>query len=352
MSERFSSTRNWRVSIIALVAVTTILIPIAFHRVIRDEFEKQAVRRYTFHPSAPTTYDGLLFPAGSTVIEDPDTPHSVTRGNVPENTALLGLVISGDFIMSQSTAARELIDSTLAKPGKIHDVPCASGPFKIERDITPKLDVSHLNCSLATDYTVNGITLKADTGIEVALDHSSIRGTLAAPWKSPTADCAPGDFFSDPTLLECTLLHDMTISGYPLAAGHEASIVTSGNGVRTLYRGTLSHSFRVLGVDIPAGSEISSSGEVPSAEKLINHELDTYESVDFHLPESAHLVIDGADIRGRVRMNFEAHTFGVNDDALGSDDHVAGLHHDGISGEHGTYNPETKKWCWEQACWQ
>lgn len=349
-STRFSRTKTWRITLGILAAVTILLIPLAFHHAIQNELQAENVQRYTFHPSVPTTYDGLLFPPGATVVEDPDPPHTVISGTVPDNTPLLGLTIHGDFTISHSSGGRELVEAILSTPGRIHDVPCASGPFKIERNMAPDSNVSDLNCTLATNYTIDGLTLKADTNIHIALDHSTLNGTLAAPWKASAAECAPGGFFYSSTLLECTLLHDTVISGYPLSAGHEASIVIGTDGARTLYSGTLSRPFRILGVDVPAGSEISSSGELPSAERLLAHDLSNYQSVDFRLPESAHLVIAGADIRGRVLMSFGAHTFGVNVDTFAADDQVAALHHDGVTGEHGTYDVETKTWCWEHAC--
>jgi hypothetical protein len=353
-TQRFYESKKWRITLGILVAITLLLIPVAFRRSISDERDRQVALRYTFHPTTATTFDGINFPAGSTVIEDTQEPHHVTSGNVPNGTNLLGLTINGDFSIQRSTpsSAPELDAAFLTAPGTIHDVPCGPGSFKLapENMVTSMIDT--LSCTLAADYAINGLVLKSDTYAQIAIDHSSMSGTLAAPWKTPFAECAAGEFSFTPTLLECTLHRNTVIDGYPLAADQKAAIVTDEKGEISLYSGTLSRNFDVSGISIPAGSTLSASGQVPSADKLLSHALEHYESAEFKLPENAHLTVYDVDVRGNVDIIIFAHKIDVNRSTFSGDDTKGtSVNHNGIEGHHGTYDLTTHTWCWEHDCW-
>ncbi len=135
-----------------------------------DVREARAAKNNTFHLTAPATYDGVAFPAGSTVILEPDSPHELKSGYVPQTTLMYGFMVIHDFVFksdwgSQIKEFRLLTDATLTAPVKVHNVPCGPGPL-MQFD-THDAPGYALTCTLAEDYTFAGLTFEHGTDFSI-----------------------------------------------------------------------------------------------------------------------------------------------------------------------------------------
>ena len=355
------SSRRWRISLGVLVAVTVLQVfLIASHRDFEQAYENFQVWRYTFHPKVPTTFDGMLFPAGSTVIEYSGNPsHPVSGGTVPKDTTLLGLRISGDFsienqdiestdagtntrYVSESTLV-EPVEISLVEPADIHSVPCAAGKFK--HTIPTVGGKEEIDCTITKDYTVNGITIPSNSDVEITNDHGSIEpsATVKHPWKFSTIECASG-LFTTYIGFECPLAHDQILDGYPMAAGQETSFRFDEAGTAFVKGGVLSRNFEVLGVIVPTGSVLHPLGtdcETATAEDLRSHKIPENECVTFLLPEKTPITVAG--------KKFEANDINLYFSNKSIDVITASNGHN--ENEHAaTFDLTTQKWCEDETC--
>ena len=355
------SSRRWRISLGVIVAVTVLQVfLIASHRDFEDAYEKLQAWRYTFHPKVLTTFDGMLFPAGSTVIEYPDdSSHPVSGGTVPKGTTLLGLKISGDFSIENQhigstdagTNTRYVSESTLVEPAEItfiepagiHSLICAAGKFKHS---IPTVDgKEELDCTLAKDYTINGITIPSNSDVDITVDGERLElsATVKHSWKFSTIECASGQF-STYVGFACPLAHDQTLDGYPLAAGQDTSFRFDKDGTAFVKSGVLSRDFEVLGVSVPAGSvlnPLSSDCETATAEDLRSHKIPGNECVTFLLPEKTPITVAEKKFEANdINLRFSNKSIDVITASNGhnQDEHAA------------TFDLTTKKWCEDETC--
>jgi hypothetical protein len=353
-------SNTWRLSLAILVALNSLLVLlIASNRVLEDSYANFKAWRYTFHPKVPATFDGILFPAGSTVIENPDdSSHSVTGGFVPVDMTLLGLKIHGDFafeheqdkITDAENNMRYISESTLVEPAKInliesakiHDVPC--GPGKFKHTIPLVAGQEELDCTITENYTINGIAIPSNSDVEITNDHSNIEvnATVKHPWKFSTIECASGRF-STYIGFECPLAHDQVLNGYPIAA-RDTTFRFDGDGTAFVSSGVLSRDFEALGIVVPAGSTLnppSAECESATAGELLSHKIPGLECVKFLLPEKTPITVAGRKFEANhINLDFSNQSITVITASNGynADEHIA------------EYDITTHKWCEDEQC--
>lgn len=124
---------------------------------LRYSLQMRAARH---HLSAPQTFDGIQFPAGSTV-QLSITDGKVESGNVPVPTVIAGLPLVGDFDLLGEIDFY-VKSGTLAAPAVVNDVPCAPGPIRFSF-----LDPSTTRCVLARDHEFQGHWFAGGQAFEV-----------------------------------------------------------------------------------------------------------------------------------------------------------------------------------------
>ncbi|TCV93363.1 hypothetical protein EC912_105223 [Luteibacter rhizovicinus] len=345
-------SKSWRIWLACLAGITVLQVPLlTSHREIEQSFRDLQVRLYTSHLRSPATYEGISFPAGSTVIRDYDDPHPVMGGTVPAGTTLFGLKIDGDFTISRTGDDGQtpyLAAGTLVAPATIHKVPCAKGGFSHTFDTSNTNEV--VTCTLSTEGTIDGIPIPS--GSEVVVTFNTYNGQIDASgdvkraWRASGVDCAEGHFtyFS---VLECPLTRDQVFDGYPVAAGHTASFKVDGKGSAVVYEGALSHDFDVAGVRIPAGSAFKTSynGQYISADTLRTHTMDESQYVQFDLPAATSLTISGVVLQGEyVGLYVYNHSIKVHVVTPATDPDADA----DTAIRDGTFDLAKKTWSWEE----
>jgi hypothetical protein len=343
-------SKVWRICLASIAMSTLLLVPVfLWHRQIEDAYDDALVRLYTFHPVRPTTFDGMLFPARSVVIENKRAPHEVTGGTVPDGTALLGLKIEGEFSIDRTGEDRQtpyLSTATLVHPGKVLGVPCGPGTLEQSNDTIGGRD--RVSCTLASDYRVAGLTVPSGSTIVVAHDSYEspplqVNGETRRAWNAAGVSCASGDF-SFQADFTCVLGSDQVFDGYPLAAGALASLVHGPKGTVAVVNGKLSREFDIDGVPMPAGSVVQQSLEdngYASTQSLRSHTMEKYQSVRFELPDSARLTLAGKALEGSY-IALDVYNQSIKAHVVPSDN---------PEGEHnGIFDLATRTWCWDKGC--
>lgn len=343
--------RGWKACLGIVIAITVLQIPLLLsHQSIEDASSSVKTWYYTFHPTRPTTIDGIAFPAGTTVIEYPNQPHVVLGGTAPAGASLLGLKIAGDFTILHRHDDAEtpvLSGGTLVEPADIHGVSCAAGAFTHEPDTSSLNDT--VSCTLVSPYDTGKILLPAGTHVSVTFDADKprpeeISGEASHAWTVSNVKCAAGSF-SYAGNFSCPLDGDQVFDGYPISSRHASSLFLDTKELATVREGMLSSDFEVDGVHMPAGTQLTASydGQYISAKDLRAGNMDDDQFVKFELPDAARLTIAGAQLGGGYiglyfyNHSIKAHTVDVNDDR-----------EDGV--HDGRFDLATRTWCWDKAC--
>jgi hypothetical protein len=343
-------SKVWRICLASIAALTLLLVPVfLLHRQIEDAYDHALVRLYTFELARPTTFDGLLFPAHSVVIEDKLAPHEVTGGTVPGGTTLLGVKVAGAFSVESSggdNSTTYLSKATLVQPGKVLGVPCGPGTLEQSNDAIGGRD--RVSCTLASDYVVAGLTLPSGSTVVIAHDSNEtpplqISGETKRAWNAAGVACASGDF-SYQAGITCILESEQVFDGYPLAAGAQAQLAFGSKGTVAVISGKLSREFDIDGVPMPAGSVVQQSLEdngYASTQSLRSHTMEPYQSVRFELPDSARLTLAGKALEGSY-IALEVYNQSIKAHVVPSDN---------PEGEHnGIFDLATRTWCWDKGC--
>ena len=299
-------SRFWRYALPGCIAVALLQVVLLFnHRDIEQSYNEAVQRYYTHHLSAPKVFDGMHFPAGSTVVQSTWSPHTVTGGTVPAGTTLLGLTIRGDFAISYTgddIQTPYLSEGILARPMTIHDVPCAGGEFKHAFDSSSSKE--SVDCTLASNHAVGELVLPAGSQLSIAFDtyrrgEVEVSGDVPRDWSALGVRCAKGWFAYDDDL-ECTPAVKQLVAGYPLAAGHDVTVYRQQDGEVSVGNGVLAGDVEVAGVRIPAGSTIDAiyDGHGINADQLRNHDMDDHEYVRFELSKGARMEAEGTVLQG------------------------------------------------------
>jgi hypothetical protein len=344
-------SRLWRIGLGSIVAITVILVPVAFYP---TWHARHLMEQYSFYPKAPMVLDGMLFPAGSAVYESEDPPHHVKSGSVPISTVVLGLPIVGDFNIEYSDGPEAkpfLPGGELTGPADIGGVPCGPGGFEYSVDAKGEEETE---CTLAHDLPVahlagwqGTVTLKGGTQATISHTQEMVArtGTLATEWKGPMAECGPGGFGVSEKSFACTLAHDQVFEGYPLAGGQSASFKLQDDGKVHVESGVLSRGLAVAEIRVPAGSSLLSAHNVVPDEDALP--AGGGENTVFQLPAQARLVVGGAEMRGEVILEIFPEAIKVL--TVGDSD-SASIHHEGTVSRLGLLDRKTHSWCWDDGC--
>jgi hypothetical protein len=292
------------VVVTTVLAVDTIVALPIIKAFIHKQVEPWQAERYTYRLDAPRILDGTAFPAGSEISLSIDDAHRLERGTVPVPTKILGLELVGEFSVGLTYDWRAYVDrGTLVSDATINDMPCGPGPFSRESE-------TQARCMLARDLPIAGMVLRAGTRADIW--HSPLggpprieEGTLADNAQLSDLLCAAGPVTYASYEIRCRLAGDQALRGFPLAGGHYATLSTDSDGAQSLKEGTFPAPLRVLGLTLPAGTQIDFVGHYGAAELRAGPlPAGAGNTVSFILPADAELEVQGATLLGPVQIEF------------------------------------------------
>jgi hypothetical protein len=306
LRKRARQRRAWRVTmIIAAVALAgdTILASPMIGWFIGEYATRWQIEHYTYRLDAPRMLDGTLFPAGSEIKLSIDAAHRLESGTLPVRTKVLGLELIGEFSVGLTNDRRAYIRwGRLASAATINTVPCGPGPlWRDDYD-------NAVHCTLARDMPTAGIVLSAGTSVEIWMDPSGgapriNEATLAQSARLSGLSCSAGPVNYTSYRIGCVLDGDQKVKDIPLAGGRRAALRFASSGGSVLEDGTLAAPLQVLGVTLPAGTQVMQVGPYGAAE-LRAGPIAANDSLDFILPEEADLALHGATLKGSLRLEF------------------------------------------------
>lgn len=242
---RVRAHKAWRRGVVFLCALVFVQVVALFNnRAIADSYDHAKTAWYTHHLTRAKVFDGMTFPPGSTVVLAEYAPHSVNRGTVPPNTPLLGLTVSGDFMVSRiDNKTSYLAWGTLAKPASFDGIECAPGPFTHGREHSAfdfEKIVDNVDCTLASGFRNREIDLPAGTRVKAfAIDGivgQSISGKLPHSWKIFGIECDAGPFeFDTFERFTCILAVDQRVGHHELRRGTEIMVSREQDGSLKLF---------------------------------------------------------------------------------------------------------------------
>jgi hypothetical protein len=307
LRQRARQRRAWRVTVVvatAVLAVDTIVALPIIKAIIRGQVERWQIERDTYRLDAPQTLDGTVFPAGSEIMLSIDAAHRLERGIVRVPTKVLGLDLIDQFSIRHANDGRAYIDvGTLASEATINDMPCGPGPFSRESE-------TQARCMLVRDLPIAGMALRAGTRADIW--HSPLggpprieEGTLANSAQLSGLLCAAGPVTYAAYEVRCRLAGDQWVRGFLLAGGRLAALSTDSDGAQSLKEGTFSAPLQVLGVTLPAGTQIDFVGHYGAAELRAGPlPAGAGNTVSFILAADAELEVQGATLLGPVEIEF------------------------------------------------
>ncbi|VWC36934.1 hypothetical protein BLA6993_06774 [Burkholderia lata] len=242
---RVRAHKAWRRGVVFLCALVVVQVVALFNnRAIADGYGHAVSAWYTHHVTRTTVFDGMTFPPGSTVVLDQDAPHSVHSGTVPSNTPLLGLTVSGNFLVSRiDNKTSYLAWGTLAKPASFNGIECAPGPFTHRREHASfdfKKLVDEVDCTLASGFRNREVDLPAGIDVKtIAIEGTgapSISGELPHARKNFGIECDAGPFeFDGSERFTCTLAVDQRVGRHELRRGTRVTVSREQDGSLSLF---------------------------------------------------------------------------------------------------------------------
>lgn len=240
---RIRKHKAWLRSVVVLCCLVLVEVFALFNnRSIVDDYDHAVRDSYTHHLRQPEDFDGMTFPAGSTVALNEYSPHTIQSGTVPADTPLLGMYVSGDFWMARLDNTSYVAAGTLARPASLAGIECAPGPFKHEKN-QASFDSAKfwdsVDCTLAAELHYHELDLPAGTRIKVRdIDSNSadlISGESPAPWKIFGIQCEAGAFAFEPlTQVFCVSAVDQRVGKYDLLQGDGIKALREQDGSLTI----------------------------------------------------------------------------------------------------------------------
>ncbi|CAJ0695063.1 hypothetical protein LMG18102_02056 [Ralstonia mannitolilytica] len=352
ISASMRGNRIWQVAVVAVPLFALVqLMLLSAHRDIEDWYSNVLGSYYTSHPRSSVAFDGMQFPAGSTIVRDIYAPHQVLRGSVPAGTAILGTEIGGDFAMGwdgPDSEAPYVAEAILTAPAVIRGVPCAPGNFK--QTIETSSTTRSLSCTLANVVTIDSVVVPAGANVTLTrgMGRDVVSGWVDHPWVASTVACAAGEFEYN-GVFQCPLAHDQVFDGYPIRANDSVEIRfgrvdSSGDrgGNPRLVRGILAQPIDFAGVRIPAGTTIQSANAGPliTPAELRKAAWQGNGTVRFDLPEGAKTSIGDAVFSGSGIAVYVSNGTMI----------VRAPDDDNGSAKSGRYDLIHRTWCREDTC--
>jgi hypothetical protein len=165
-----------------------------------------------------------------------------------------------------------------------------------------------VRCALARDMPIAGMVLSAGTSANISFDGSNGtpligKGTLAQSARLLGLSCGAGPVEYAFNGVRCALDGDQRVKDIPLAGGRRAALRQDSDGVQVLEEGTLAAPLQVLGVTLPAGTQLTLFRPYGAAE-LRDGPLAANDSLDFVLPKEAEFTLHGATLKGPLQLEF------------------------------------------------
>jgi hypothetical protein len=182
-------------------------------------------------------------------------------------------------------------------------MPCGPGPFSRESD-------TQARCMLARNLPIAGMALRAGTRADIWRSPLGgppriEEGTLADSAQLSDLLCAAGPVTYASYEVRCRLAGDQTVRGFPLAGGRVATLSTDSDGAQSLKEGAFSAPLQILGVTLPAGTQIDFVGHYGAAELRAGPlPAAAGRTISFILPADAELEVQGAALLGPVEIEF------------------------------------------------
>ncbi|MGA7833495.1 MAG: hypothetical protein WCA21_21285 [Terracidiphilus sp.] len=320
----------------------------------REQAQRDAqIAQWTFHPSTPTTYDGIVFPAGSEVQLDPDLPHHLSAANLSAPTKLFGLTVIGDFKFEKDTVSPQpekiqfkSLDATLVEPAEVNGIPCGKGAVSVS---TPFKEV---RCTLSRDYALSfpaGAVLAVGSQIsfETApqdrgrqnpnnMSDDSVDGVLAKISNIHGYLCEPGEIHISPSAFTCTA-HSQTIMNYALQGGTTIDVGRSRKW--DTITGILAKDASVEGIPVPAGTQLNFT----NLNGRYDPEGDGQNEISFHLLTQTEFDFQGAHFKGDVTVHIDGNGADFTTDSRETKMIVNGVNRALV-----TYHSDTHQWSWQE----
>ncbi|MDN7427166.1 hypothetical protein [Burkholderia sp. AU45388] len=234
LNGRVRAHKAWRRCVALLCCMVFVQVVVLFNnRSITDNYAHAISAWYTHRLTRATTFDGMTFPPGSTVVLEVYSPHSVKSGTVPSNTPLLGLTVSGDFAVNRSDDNTSYVAyGTLAKPASLAGIECAPGPFKHHKERSAfNYDEFQdtVDCTLASGLRDGELDLPAGTHVKALVVggtvEMSISGELPHLWKVFGIECDTGAFeFDTFARFTCISAVDQRVGDHEIPRGKEITV--------------------------------------------------------------------------------------------------------------------------------